>query len=60
MSKKYTKVIAEFSEDGIITPLSLFLDGEKYDVSMVVGTKRIAADIGGTGYCYELIVDNKI
>lgn|GEM_PF-2218973 len=60
MGRKYIKVIAEFSEEGLITPLSLILDDQIYEIIKVVEVKRVAATkIGGTGYRYEVVADNK-
>ena len=60
MGRKYIKVIAEFSKEGIIAPLSLFIDGNSYEITKVIESKRMAATkIGGTGYRYEIVVGNK-
>lgn len=55
------KVMAQFSEEGIITPLSFtWPDGRKYEVDKVLGCKPAAdLSIGVQGKRYDCMVMGK-
>ena len=60
MSKRYVKIIAEFAEDGRITPLKLIWDdGQGYEITKILDVSRAASTVGGTGYRYEVIIEGK-
>ena len=60
MKKKYVKVIAEFDEDGRITPIQLIWDDDRrFEISKVSNVGRVASSVGGTGYRYTITIENK-
>ena len=60
-SKKYVKVIAEFSESGALSPLELIWDdGQRYKITHIHDIRRAASTkAGGIGYRYTVIVEGK-
>ena len=54
--RAYVKVVAEFSPEGAVTPLSVeWEDGRKFDVDRVVDVRRAAATkAGGQGMRYTV------
>lgn len=60
-TKIYVKVIAEFSEDGLITPLELIWDDErKFEITHVHDIRRAASTkAGGMGYRYTVTINGE-
>ena len=60
MIKKYVKVIAHFCLKGELTPLEIIWeDDRRFEITRAGNIQRVASSTGGTGYRYEIIVDNK-
>lgn len=61
MKKTYVSVIAQFSADGQITPLSvIWRDGRKFPIDKILGQERAASiRAGGVGMRYHIRVNGK-
>ena len=60
MKKKYVRVIAHFCLEGKLTPLEIIWeDDRRFEITHVGSIQRAASSVGGTGYRYEITVDNK-
>jgi hypothetical protein len=59
VEKKYVRVIAEFSEDGRITPLEIIWDDDsRYTITKIKDVRRACSTrAGGTGYRYTVIIE---
>lgn len=61
MGKKYVSVVARFSEDGKVMPLSLeWEDGCSFEIDKVLDVRRAASQkAGGIGVRYTCRIRNK-
>lgn len=59
--KVYVKVIASFSQDGEVRPMSIIWeDGRRFDIDKVTQIRRAyATKVGGTGIRYTVSVRGK-
>ena len=59
--KVYVETVVDFSDEGIIRPLSIvWEDGKKYEITRVLHCERGASRrAGGAGLVYTCIVDGK-
>ena len=59
--KKYVEVVADFSEDGRVTPLEIVWDdGRRFSVDKVVDGRWAAnMKLGGRGYRYTVMVGGR-
>jgi hypothetical protein len=61
MRKVYVQVNADFSPEGVVTPLSfVWEDGRQFDIDHVLDIKRAASlKVGGLGLRYSIRVMGK-
>ena len=61
MRKVYVRVNADFSPEGVVTPLSfVWEDGRQFDIDHVLDIKRAASlKVGGLGLRYSIRVMGK-
>jgi len=60
VKKKYIKVVAEFNEQGKLTPLEIIWDDDRrYEITHVGEMQRAASTVGGAGYKFEITVEGK-
>ena len=61
MEKKYVKILAEFDEEGRITPLELIWDDDRrFEITQIKDVRRVASTkAGGTGYRYTVTIEGQ-
>ena len=61
MDKTYVRVLAEFSEDGAITPVRLYWEGVPFDIDRVLDVRPAASlKHGGQGDRYTIRIRGQI